>query len=157
MIICDGIQKRYHPAKHNPYNEIECGDHYARALASWGVYTNLAGYEYHGPNAHLAFAPKISPEDFRAAFTAAEGWGSFSQRRKGSTQHELIDLRWGSLALKSLAFEVPESFEKAKVSVVAGGTPLACEHTINNGRLDITLNEKLVLKEGHLLAVTIQR
>jgi len=157
LTICDGIQKRYHPAKHNPYNEIECGDHYARALASWGVYTNLAGYEYHGPNAHLGFAPKITPEDFRAAFTAAEGWGSFSQRRKRDTQHQLIDLRWGSLALKSLAFEVPESFEKVKVNVVAGGSPLACQHTLNNGRLDITLNEKLILKEGQLLAVTIQR
>ncbi len=157
LAICDGIQKRYHPAKHNPYNEVECGDHYARAFASWGVYTNLAGYEYHGPKAHLGFAPKITPEDFRAAFTAAEGWGSFSQRRKGKTQHEIIDLKWGSLTLKSLAFEAPENFEKVKVSVVAGGRPLACEHTLNNGRVEITLNEKLVLKEGQLLAVTIQR
>jgi len=157
LTICDGIQKRYHPAKHNPYNEIECGDHYARAFASWGVYTNLAGYEYHGPKAHLGFAPKITPEDFRAAFTAAEGWGTFSQRRKGKTQHQLIDLQWGSLTLKSLAFEAPDSFEKVKVTVLAGGTPLACEHKLNNGRIEIALNEKLVLKEGQLLAVTIQR
>jgi len=157
LAICDGIQKRYHPARHNPYNEVECGDHYARAFASWGVYTNLAGYEYHGPKAHLGFAPKITPEDFRAAFTAAEGWGSFSQRRKGKTQHEIIDLKWGSLTLKSLAFEAPENFEKVKVNVVAGGRPLACKHTLNNGRVEITLNEKLVLKEGQLLAVAIQR
>ena len=32
------------PRKHNPFNEIECGDHYARALASWGVLLGLAGF-----------------------------------------------------------------------------------------------------------------
>ena len=160
LAICDGIQRRYHPAKHNPFNEVECGDHYARAFASWGVYTALAGYEYHGPKAHLGFAPKITPENFRAAFTAAEGWGTFAQKRKGKTQNELIDLRWGSLTLKSLAFEVPDNFKSVKVMVSAAGKPLQCEHALNNGRLEITLNEKLVLKEGSAaggLAVTIQR
>ena len=157
LTICDGIQKRYHPAKHNPYNEIECGDHYARAFASWGVYANLAGYEYHGPKGHLGFAPKITPKNFRAAFTAAEGWGMFSQRVKGKTQHQLIDLRWGRLTLKSLAFEVPDNFKKVKVKVVAAGTPVSYEHKLNEGRVEITLDDKLVLKEGQMLAVTIQR
>ncbi len=41
LAICHGVQQRYQPAKHNPFNEIECGDHYARAMASWGVYTAL--------------------------------------------------------------------------------------------------------------------
>ncbi|MBN2137202.1 MAG: hypothetical protein JW720_05305 [Sedimentisphaerales bacterium] len=157
VAICDGIQDRYHPAKHNPFNEVECGDHYARAFASWGVYANLAGYEYHGPKGHLGFAPKITPEDFRAAFTAAEGWGTFAQTRKSKTQHELIDLRWGSLTLKSLAFEVPENFTKVKVNIAAAGKSLDCDHTIENGRIEIILKNKLALKEGQALAVTIQR
>ena len=157
LTICDGIQKRYHPARHNPYNEVECGDHYARAFASWGVYTNMAGYEYHGPKGHLGFAPKITPEDFRAAFTAAEGWGTFAQRRKGKTQHELIELRWGSLALKSLAFGLPEKFQKVEVKVVAAGTPVGHEYKVNDGRIEITLNNKIVLKAGQMLAVTIER
>jgi uncharacterized protein (DUF608 family) len=41
LAICRGVHDRYQPAKHNPFNEIECGDHYARALASWG-FTRLA-------------------------------------------------------------------------------------------------------------------
>ena len=81
LAICRGVHERYHPAKHNPFNEIECGDHYARAMASWGVFTALAGFEYHGPKGHIGFAPHITPENFRAAFTAAEGWGSFAQTR----------------------------------------------------------------------------
>ena len=43
LAICRGVNERYHPSKHNPWNEIECGDHYARALASWGVLIGLSG------------------------------------------------------------------------------------------------------------------
>ena len=64
LAICRGVEDRYHPAKHNPFNEIECGDHYARAMASWGVYTALAGFEYHGPKGHIGFAPAHHAGEF---------------------------------------------------------------------------------------------
>ncbi len=120
LAICDGVQQRYDPARLNPYNEIECGDHYARALASWGVYQALAGYEYHGPHGHLGFAPKVTPRNFKAAFTAAEGWGTFSQVRTGNEQREFVEIRWGKLRLRSLAFEVPQGWKAATVSVRVG-------------------------------------
>jgi len=157
VAICDGVQKRYDPAKHNPFNEVECGDHYARAFASWGVYTALAGYEYHGPKGHLGFAPAVTPDDFRAAFTAAEGWGTFSQKRKGKTQHEQIELRWGRLALRSLAFEVPENFKPAEVTLTTGGKSSKCDYTLNDRRVEINLKDDLVLTPGQMLVVTIQR
>ena len=157
LAICNGIEQRYHPSKHNPYNEVECGDHYARAFASWGVYTALAGYEYHGPKGHLGFAPRITPEDFRAAFTCAEGWGTFSQKRNGKTQIEEIEVRWGRLRLKSLAFAVPENFRKVKVSVTAAGRPVKIEYKQKDGRLDITLKNELVMSEGQTLEITINR
>jgi len=155
LAICYGIQQRYHPAKHNPYNEVECGDHYARAFASWGVYTALAGFEYHGPKGHLGFAPGITPEDFRAAFTCAEGWGTFSQKRKGKTQHEEIDIRWGRLRLKSLAFAIPENLRRVKVSITAAGKPILVDYALNDGRLNIILKKDLILSEGQTLEVKI--
>jgi non-lysosomal glucosylceramidase len=155
LAICYGIEQRYHPAKHNPYNEVECGDHYARAFASWGVYTALAGYEYHGPKGHLGFAPATSPEDFSAAFTCAEGWGTFTQKRKGKTQNEEIEVRWGRLRLKSLAFAVPENFQRVKVSVTAAGKSVAVDYALNDGRLDIILKKDLILSEGQTLEVKI--
>ena len=157
LAICRGIHERYHPAKHNPFNEVECGDHYARAMASWGVYTALAGYEYHGPKGHLGFAPRITPESFRTAFTTAEGWGTFAQKRDSRTQREQIELRWGRLSLKSLAFAVPDNFRSVKVSVTAAGKPVKNDYTLKDGRLVINLKKKLVLSENQTLEITIQR
>ena len=157
LAICHGIHERYGPAKHNPFNEIECGDHYARAMASWGVYTALAGYEYHGPKGHLGFAPRLTPENFRAAFTAAEGWGTFAQKRDSRMQRERIELRWGRLSLKSLAFVVPQEFRPLKVSVTAAGKPVESDHKLKDGRVEIILSKELTISENQALEVTIER
>jgi len=157
LAICRGIHDRYHPAKHNPFNEVECGDHYARAMASWGVYTALCGYEYHGPKGHLGFAPRLSPGNFRAAFTAAEGWGSFSQKRDSRVQHEKIELRWGKLMLKSLSFAIPGNFRPVKVSVKVADKPIDCGYMLEGSRLEINLKDKLLICENQTLEVTISR
>jgi len=157
LAICRGIHERYHPARLNPFNEVECGDHYARAMASWGVYTALAGYEYHGPRGHLGFAPRVTPNDFRAAFTAAEAWGTFAQELDRGTQHEKIIVRWGRLSLKSLAFAVDEGVGSVKVSVTAAGKPVKAKHTLKKGRVEIELDKELELSEDKSVEVTIQR
>jgi uncharacterized protein (DUF608 family) len=155
MILCRAVHDRYDPSKHNPFNEIECGDHYARALASWGVFTALSGYEHHGPKGYLAFAPRITPESFRAAFTAAEGWGTFSQSRSGDAQTEKIEVRWGKLRLRSLAFQPPPGKNVAKVAVTAGGKPVESTHSIEKGRIVVELRGEVALKEGEILEATL--
>jgi uncharacterized protein (DUF608 family) len=157
LAICRGVEDRYHPARHNPYNEVECGDHYARAMASWGVYTALAGFDYHGPKGRLAFAPRITPENFRAAFTAAEGWGSFAQTRTPDVQRDRIDLRWGRLTLKTLAFAIPADWKTGRIALRRNGKDIPCEALFRAGRVEIELNEPLRLADGDELAVEIRR
>jgi uncharacterized protein (DUF608 family) len=157
LAICHGIQQRYQPAKHNPFNEVECGDHYARAMASWGVFTALAGYEYDGPKGHIGFAPKITPEKFEAAFTAAEGWGTFSQTRDKKAQRDEIHVRWGRLEVESLAFEVPKDFPVGRALVTLDRTVVRSEHTLKDGRIEFTLTRRLTVTKDHILAVAIHR
>jgi len=153
--ICNGINQRYHPSKHNPFNEVECGDHYARAMASWGVYTALAGYEYHGPKGHIGFAPKITPEKFSAAFTAAEGWGTFTQKRNPKTQLEKITVRWGRLSVESLAFAIPDDFDVAGVTVKLDKKVVRSGYTLEDGRIEIKLSKGQIVNEGHALEITV--
>jgi hypothetical protein len=156
LSIVRGIHDRYDASRHNPFNEVECGDHYARALASWGVYLALCGYEYHGPQGHLGFAPRLSPDDFRAAFTVAEGWGAFAQTRDKRAQHEQIELRWGKLRLKSLAFAVPSSVDRSKISVRLGDRLLTDVRAASEGeRLLVRLGDDVNLNAGDTLAVDI--
>ncbi len=156
LAICRGVHDRYQPAKHNPFNEIECGDHYARAFASWGVYTALAGFEYHGPKGHIGFAPRLTPEDFRAAFTAAEGWGSFGQTRAENLQREQIELRWGQLGLKTLAFAVPQDWKAVDVTLRQDSKSLDNKPVLHDGRLEIELNREVKLAKNNKLEVEIR-
>jgi non-lysosomal glucosylceramidase len=36
--VARAIHDRYAPARRNPYNEIECSDHYARAASGYSVF-----------------------------------------------------------------------------------------------------------------------
>jgi len=111
------VHDRYHASRRNPWNEIECGDHYARSMASYGVYLAACGFAYHGPNRHIGFAPKLSPEHFKCAFTSAAGWGSFSQKAESGKLKAEIVVRWGKLELQTIALE---SAEGSSVQITKG-------------------------------------
>jgi non-lysosomal glucosylceramidase len=155
LAICRAVHERYHPAKHNPWNEIECGDHYARGMASHGVFLALCGFEYDGPQGQLGFAPRLTPEDFRAAFTAAESWGTFSQKRQpGAAQYE-IAVRWGRLNVRTLALQMEADAKPKTVRVTRAGQELPAQIDAQDGRLRITLREPIAVSAGESIQVEV--
>lgn len=155
LAITRMIHDRYHAARRNPWNEVECSDHYARAMAGYGVFLAACGFEYHGPRGHLGFAPRLTPENFRAPFTAAEGWGTFSQQREGPTQRATVDVRWGRLRLRSLALELPAGARPAKVTVRLGEQTLAAAHAVDGSRCTVTFASEITVPEGGSLRVVL--
>lgn len=149
------IHDRYHASLRNPWNEIECGDHYSRAMASYGVFIEVSGYEYHGPKGHIGFAPKLKPEDFRAPFTAAEGWGTFWQKRGAGTVECGIQLRWGTLRLKTMSLALADDAKVSTVRVEAGDKPVRAEVKVGNNRAFITFAEEIQLTEEAELRVSL--
>ncbi|MEV5962844.1 GH116 family glycosyl-hydrolase [Kribbella sp. NPDC051952] len=57
-VITD-IRARYDGERRNPFDEAECGHHYARAMASWGAVIALTGFDYDGRTGVMRFAPKL--------------------------------------------------------------------------------------------------
>jgi non-lysosomal glucosylceramidase len=147
------IHDRYHGSKRNPWNEVECSSHYARAMASHGVYLAACGFEYHGPRGHLGFAPRLFPENFRAAFTAAEGWGTLMQKVEGRRFETAVTVRWGKLRLRTVAVEVAAEQAGAPVTVRLRGKSVRATPSWDDRRLTVTLAEPAVLAAGDALEI----
>jgi uncharacterized protein (DUF608 family) len=153
LSIVRGIHDRYDGTHHNPWNEIECGDHYGRALASWSVLLAASGFLHDGPAARIGFLPNITPDAFRAFFCASEGWGAFEQKRANGTQHNVIALKWGRLRARELVFAAEHG---ATVAVTLDGKPVAIEAVQRTGtRTTTRLAHETIVEAGQGLHITL--
>jgi uncharacterized protein (DUF608 family) len=154
LIATRTIHDRYHACKRNPFNEVECSDHYARAMASYNTYITTCGFAYHGPKGYLRFSPKIQKENFKAAFTSAKGWGTYSQLIEKGTQVHKIAVKYGSLDLQLLSFDKHPKV-KDKVMVMLDDKPVEFSHELNNGAFGVALHNRVTIGEGQALLVRI--
>jgi len=154
LAITRAVHDRYDASKRNPYNEIECSDHYARAMAGYGVFLAICGFEYHGPKGYIAFAPRLTPEKFKAPFTAAQGWGTFSQKSSGTFQTETIELKYGSLSLQKLKFELVKSKVKT-VKVLVDDREHDATFNVDGSQVTVDIKKPILLKAGSVLEVVI--
>jgi len=155
LAITRMLHDRYHAARRNPWNEIECGDHYARSMAGYGVYLAACGFEHDGSKGRLGFAPRLTPENFKCAFTTAEGWGSFSQTAQaGGLQHS-IELKWGKLTLRRLRFVTSPGLKplQARVHVERKSVPASLK--TEGTRAVLEFGDPVVLQAGQVLGIAL--
>ena len=150
--IVKGLADRYDPAKHNPWNEIECGDHYARAMASWGVLIALEDFYFNGPEKIIGFNPKIQADHFSGFFTGAEGWGNLTQTRKDNAQMNEIRVAYGKVILRQVELGTSQSARSIKVSL--GSKTIPSTFKYNNGKLVIHFAEQTI-HDGQNLQIKI--
>lgn len=155
LAICRAVHDRYMPPRFNPWNEVECGDHYARALASWGILLAISGFEYNGPAGLIGFSPRLNPEFFRSAYTAAEGWGTLEQRRFDHRQLNKITVRWGRLRLNTIRLTLPHNSSPNKICVTLDDQPVSAEFSSEECTLTIRLVRSTTITAGSTLTVTI--
>lgn len=153
LAITRAIHERYAPARRNPFNEIECSDHYGRAMAAYGVFLAACGWEYDGPRAALAFSPRIGPDDFRAAFTSAQGWGTIHQERSARGQRNRIALRHGRVVVRQVSVDLQVGDTATTVTgTIQRGTseplPVDIDHVCDGSRCQVVLAQPAVLAEG---------
>lgn len=155
LVLTKSIHDRYHAAKRNPYNEIECSDHYARAMASYGTFITACGFEYHGPKGYIRFAPAFNAANFKTPFTAAQGWGTYEQFVGGGTQKHSFNIKYGEVALQTISVQKKDASPLAKVSVFFGSQKLPATFRQSGKDLIIELSNKITLQTNQTLAVVI--
>ncbi len=158
LAISRAVHDRYDASRRNPWNEVECGDHYARSMASYGVYLAACGFEYHGPKGRLAFGPKVSPDDFRAAFTTSEGWGTYAQKRIEGALVVTIAPALGRLKLRTLGLATDEKPETLRIKATLGEAPVEgvkIKRGKTDGTIDLEFPAELQVEPGRELVVSI--
>jgi uncharacterized protein (DUF608 family) len=96
--VVEGVRARYTGERRNPWNELECGSHYSRAMASWSVLLALSGFSVDLTVGHVGFSPAMPDEPFQSFWSTGTGWGTYRQN-PGSAS---LKLDYGTLTLRSL-------------------------------------------------------
>jgi hypothetical protein len=155
MAILKTLDERYDGNKRNPFNEVECGDHYGRSMASYGAFIAITGFTYHGPKQHIGFAPKLTPENFKAAFTAAEGWGSYSQKISEGKLRADLTVKYGQVSIRTMSLVPPAGTGVRKVSAMVDGKSLAASVSEKDGTAEVVFSSNFILKAEQKLEVTL--
>ena len=155
--IVKAVHDRYDGTKRNPYNEIECGDHYARAMASWSVLEAAVGYRFNGTKKTLEFAPRLNPDKFESFFVGPAGWGTIAQRRSGKSQEDELNVRFGKFELNEITLVLPSSSVKPhEVNVKVSGETIPCEVSQYGKKVLIAFSRIPEIGQGDTLSVTMQ-
>jgi uncharacterized protein (DUF608 family) len=92
-------RRRYDGRDRDPFDEIECGHWYARALASYSLLQALSGARYDAVEKKLYLRPPISG-DYRAFIATATGFGSVGVQE----DKPFLEVRHGEIEVDEIEF-----------------------------------------------------
>jgi len=151
--ITKTARERHDGIRRNPFNDVECGDHYARALASYSILNGLAGFEYSAVDQYIGCDPRISGGRFYTLYATGNSWGSIqvSETKHRSFRFTLTVMH-GRERLKKVRLGVSEKSEQAAVSV--DGKRVSSDAVYERGKTEVFFQQPVSLKAGNTLNIT---
>jgi len=98
------IRARYDGQRRNPFDEAECGHHYARAMASWAAILALTGFHYSAVTRRMIIAPRPG----RFPWSTGRAMGEYTVSRTGQGGRDVrvtLQVHEGSATLDMLEVE----------------------------------------------------
>jgi uncharacterized protein (DUF608 family) len=141
--IVEAVHRRYLRAG-MPWNHVECGGHYTRAMSSWTTLLAATGFKPDWPAQTLRLLP-TAPGDFRAPWVTASGFGAIS--RSGGTL--TIDCQSGSLGFKRLQVNVPGT----KPAVRLAGRSVSATVSREDGLTTLEFAQPISIHAGQSCAI----
>ncbi|MCX7012657.1 MAG: GH116 family glycosyl-hydrolase [Candidatus Sumerlaeota bacterium] len=113
----EAIRKRYDGEKRSPFDEAECGHHYARAMASWAAVVALTGFHYSAVDGSIAFAANEGTH----FWSNGGAWGTCNLKPVKGGMQAVLAVQHGSLKVRRFALSNfgETRFEPAK-EIAAG-------------------------------------
>ena len=96
--VVRAVRARYDGARRNPFDEAECGHHYARAMASWAAVLTLTGFRWSAVTGVLELRPKAG----RSFWSNGSAWGSYALEEDGADFRLALHVEEGALGLAEL-------------------------------------------------------
>ena len=120
------IRDRYDGLKRNPFDEAECGHHYARAMASWAAVLALSGFHYSAVENTITFAASSDP--CRYFWSNGYAWGVCRQtpNADGSSTVE-ITVMHGEIRVRVMQLTGLGSYQFDQVRVLSKGDSFICQ------------------------------
>ncbi|MDQ1453127.1 MAG: non-lysosomal glucosylceramidase [Acidobacteriaceae bacterium] len=141
---------RYDGEKRNPWDEAECGHHYARAMSSWSSVVALSGFDYDGAQEAVTAVPRVSHRAFRSFWASGTGWGEFTYA-PGTTGGTFFTLRVlaGKLRCRSVRITAVGSRTRMRVGEKEYSHSAAASDKVTL----FTAEETIVIGEGDELRI----
>ena len=144
---------RYDGERRNPWDEAECGHHYARAMSSWSGMVALSGFRYHGPDAAVIAVPRVAHDRFQCFWSTATGWGTFSlDQKKGEATRLTVRVLSGKLPCRSCEIKAGSGAASASLN----GKAVAHEIERRNQRVVFRFHEPLTVEEKGELQLKVR-
>ena len=121
LTIVKALRSRYDGRTRNPWDEYECGNWYARAMASYALLGALSGFRYSAASRTLYFAPKLKASPFQCFFSTAFGYGTISL----DGQRLSVRVIEGEVPIEKLVVTDAESTRTLDWKVTAGPRAIA--------------------------------
>jgi non-lysosomal glucosylceramidase len=148
----ENIRARFDGEKRNPWDEPECGHHYARAMSSWSTVVAMSGFLYDGAAAAVAAVPKIPRDDFECFWATGTGWGTYSLRTGGGGTQFSIKVLHGGLDCRSCEIAA----KGTTAAVEGGGRVMKNQVSRKEDRVVISLEKTLPLVANDELRITVR-
>jgi len=146
------LRERYSGTRRNPYNEIECGDHYARAMAGWSVLEAVSGFRYNALKDAISLAPAQAPREFRSPFVAGSGWGTFQLEERAGQVRAVLSCSFGEVQVRSLSL-IGMGTENATAAVNGEGMPV---HGSSKADASVfSFEEPVLLRDGDRMEILV--
>ena len=152
LTVVSGVRKLYAGERRNPWDEIECGHYYARAMSSYALLLALSGFSYSAPEKTIGFSPRISENYFNAFFSVGSGWGTYRQKFSRGKAKFTVEVKYGRLELKYVKL-ISGKISFKNMLVTLAGKQTDANRRQNRANITVVFKDPVTVKKGEKLNI----